>query len=396
MKKLLGCLATAAVGVSALAGCGSGSGSDAKTIDIGFSVPLSGPIASTGFAQSCGFKAYIDAENKAGGVNGYTVSVDEKDNQYDPATAASLARSFATDGKTFATYVVGSATSEASLPVLQPHNIPMFATADGALYSPPKWKGEFGYFPDYSDEAASGAAFVTGKLGATKVAHVYFGGAVGETSVTKFKDGVEAKGGQDVLDQEVPATTTDFAPIAQKLKEAGAPVVYAQLIDTQIAGLQKAASAIGYNPKWVMWNISYGSTYLSLAGKLALDNYVSQWAWPVSQESEASVKKFVADMKAEGGKCADQIYESNAATGYGVAAAMSYGLQQATKGGAKPTADAFIDGLSFSDQPMGTTPQMTYSSDSHAGVSANSYWQITSTDQGGSLKLAQDFTPLPQ
>jgi ABC-type branched-subunit amino acid transport system substrate-binding protein len=396
MKKLLGSLATVAVGVTVLAGCGSGAGAASKTIDIGFSVPLSGPIASTGFAQACGFKAYIDAENKAGGINGYTIKVNQKDNQYDPATAASIARGFATGGKTFATYVVGSATSEASLPVLQPRNIPMFATADGALYSPPKWKGEFGYFPDYSDEAASAANFVTGKLGATKVAHVYFGGAVGATSVNKFKDGVQAAGGQDVLDQEVPATTTDFTPIAQKLKDANAPVVYAQLVDAQIAGLQKAAAAIGYNPKWVMWNISYGSTYLSLAGKLAVGNYVSQWAWPVTQESEPTVKTFLDDMKAEGGKCAGQIYESNAATGYGVAAAMSYGIQQATKGGAKPTVDSFISDLSFSNKPMGTTPQMTYSSDSHAGVSANSYWKVTSTAQGGSLKLAQGFTPLPK
>lgn len=389
-------VALSALSVLSFTACGGGSGAGTdKEIKVGVSAALSGPIASVGFAQTCGFKAYMEGRNTEGGANGFTVKVEEKDNQYDPATAASIARDFATGGETFAVFVSGSGTSQASRDVLKARNVPMFATGDGALYTPPKWEAEFGYYPDYGREAASAVDFIKTELGESEASHVYFGAGVGDHMAAAFKERTSSQGVKLLHGEGVAPSSTDFAPVAQKLKAAGAPVVYTQLVDTQTASLQKAAAAIGYRPKWVMWNIAYGSSYLSLAGDLAVDSYVSTWAWPGTYENDET-KQYVADMEALGGKCADQVAESNAATGYGVAAALYHGIEKATAGGEKPAVEEFLKHMEFENQTLGTTPDARYTEESHSAVQKNSYWQITSTSNGGQLKLVRDFAPLPE
>jgi ABC-type branched-subunit amino acid transport system substrate-binding protein len=399
--KLLSLAAIGSVGALGLTACGGdgggggGGGASDDTVTIGLSAPLSGPAAAAGFGQNCGIKAYLESVNDDGGINGYKFKIDEVDNQYDPAVAASVARDFANQD-VFAVFVAGTATGEASRPALEPREIAMFVSGDGAGLTPPKWDGEFGYYPPYAREAASAARFVVSELGEKEVSFVYIGAGAGASAAEAFPGAVEAEGGTLAHDEGIPTTTTDFAPVAQKLKSAGAPVVYSQLIDTQLAGLQKAADAIGYNPTWVIWPIGYGPTYVELAGDLAQGSYVSQWAWPASQTDEQSVTEFRKAVESLGGKCAEQVNETNVATGYGIGAVMAYGVEQITEGDEAPTREAFIEALEFEGEPFGTTPQMTYDEESHAGVSANSYWKVATGADGATLEKVTDWAELPE
>jgi ABC-type branched-subunit amino acid transport system substrate-binding protein len=385
--------AACALALTACGGSSSDSGSGTgKALTIGLSVPLSGPAAAAGTGQGCGVKAALTAANARGGVNGHKFEIDEVDNQYDPSVAASAARDFAAKNA-FAVYVAGTATTDSSRPPLQARKIPLFSSADGAVFVPPKWEGDFGYYPPYATEATSAATFIADKLG-KKMSFVYVGGAA-DASGAAFPKAVQGVGGTLAHVEGVPATTTDFAPVALKLKSVAAPVVYSQLIDTQLAGLQKAAAAIGYKPIWVIWPIGYGPTYLQLAGPLAQGNYVSQWATPATQTSDAQVKVFRKAVTDLGGKCADQVDDTNVATGYAVGQVMIYGVDKTSAGGKVPTTDSFIKSLNFKDQSFGTTPNMSYSAGSHAGVSGNTYWKITGVTGGGTLQSVAPFTPFP-
>jgi branched-chain amino acid transport system substrate-binding protein len=371
-------------------GTGETAGVKDETIKVGVSAPLSGPLATAGTSTACGVKAYLESVNDDGGVNGYTFEVVEKDNQYDPGVAASVARDFATDG-VFATVVAGTATMEASVPVLEARNVPIFGSPDGAVVSPPKWEGMFSYNAVYTREGASAVSFIKDELGEDTASSVYLSPAA-MTASESFVASFQEAGGKIVANEALPPDVTDFAGMAQKLKSAGAPVVYTTLVDTQLAGLQKAADAIGYNPKWVSWAIAQGPTYLELAGDLAEGVYFSQWAIPDTQTDDPEVKKYIAAVESVSG-CAEHTGDNAVKTGYGLGATIAYGVEQATEGGEAPTFDAFIEALSdVEDHQFGLTPGMSYDEESHAGVRQNSYWQVKS----GQLELVRDFEPLPE
>jgi ABC-type branched-subunit amino acid transport system substrate-binding protein len=392
------CVATSTVAVAALctlSACGSGDSAagggtvTGKTVKIGTSVPLSGPTATAGTATKCGVQAALETANKEGGVNGYTFEVVNKDNQYDPGIAASIARDFASDG-VFATVVAGTSTMEATNQVLEPRGIPVFGSPDGSAMSPPKWKGTFGYNAEYSREGASAATFIHDTLTQTKASAVYLNPAA-KPAAQSFESTFEAAGGTVAANESLAPDVTDFAGIAQKLSSAGAPVVYATLVDTQLAGLQKAAAAIGYAPQWVAWNIAQGPAYLDLVGGLAEGVYFSQWATPSSETTDPAVQKYHAAVNALP-ECANLIGDNATKAGYAIGSVIGYAIEQATAGGKELTSDVAIDALSnVNDMQFGLTPHMSYDAESHAGVRENSYWQV----KAGVLTMIRDFEPLP-
>jgi branched-chain amino acid transport system substrate-binding protein len=387
--------AIAVLAASALVGCGSGSsgakgGVEGATIKIGVSSPLSGPLATAGTATKCGVQAYLQSVNDSGGIDDYKFEIHAVDNQYDPGIAASVARGFATDG-TFAVVIAGTSTMEASVPILKARDIPVFGSPDGATLTPPEWEGLFGYNPVYEQEGASAVPFVRETLGLDKAASVFLSPAAQPAS-DAFVKAFKKSGGEVVANEALSPEITDYAPIAQKLKSSGAPVVYTTLVDTQLAGLQKASDAVGYKPKWVSWTIAQGPTYLDLAGDLAEDVYFSQWAIPETQTDDPAVQKYVKAVNSVK-DCEELVGDTAVKTGYALGAAIVHGVEQATADGAKLEPDAFIEALSdVKDQQFGLTPHMTYDAKSHSGVRQNSYWQV----KGGELKMVRDFELLPR
>lgn len=387
---VLGAAAVLALGLTACGGGGgggTGSGNDVegKTIEVGVSAPLTGPAATAGTATVCGVRAALqDAD-----VNGYSFEVSSKDNQFDPGISASVARDFSTDGA-FAVVIAGSGPLEASTPVLKGRGIPVFGSPDGAIVSPPSWEGIFGYNAVYANEGASAADFVVEQLKQNEASAVYLAPA-GESAGTSFKKALEAAGGKVPANEALAPDVTDFAGVAQKLQRAGAPVVYAPLVDTQLAGLQKAADAIGYDPIWVSWPIAQGPTYVELAGKLSEDVYFAQWAQPETQTDLPEVKEYVeAISKVK--DCEEAAGDSSAKSGYALGKVILHGIDLITADDAKPTSKALIEALAeVEDQQFGLTPHMAYDDASHAGVRQNSWWQV----KDGQLVLVRDFEPLP-
>ncbi|KHL01376.1 ABC transporter substrate-binding protein [Sinomonas humi] len=385
---LLTAASLAACSGSAAAGGGNKNTQTGTTVKIGLSVPLSGPTATAGTATACGADAYFNTINAQGGVNGYTFKTSAQDNKYDAAQAAQIAQGFSADGS-FAVIVQGTAMFTASTPVLQPKKVPVFGGPDGAIVTPGQ-EGIYGYNPIYADEGASAAQFITNTLKLKSAAVAYLAPAV-EKGANTFADKFKASGGTVPMIEGVPTTVTDFAPLAQKLKDTGAPAVYTMLVDTQLSALQKAAAAIGYKPAWVTWAIAYGPSYVKLAGALAEGTYTSRWGIPASETSDPAVKQYVDALTAMP-KCKALVGDNAADTGYASAAAIVYGVKQATQGGAKLDVDKFNAALSnVKNMELGITPGQSFDSASHASVRENSYWQV----KGGQLVKVQDYQQLP-
>jgi ABC-type branched-subunit amino acid transport system substrate-binding protein len=389
---LSGLLGASALVLSACGGGGSGGGdagvSADKTITIGVSSIQSGPAATSGLSLKCTVEAYLKDASAGDGVNGYKFKVVSRDHQYDPSRAANIAREFVGDD-VFLMLTDGTATMNAALPALKPKNIPIFATADGAVFTPPEYDSMFGINPDYGREAAGGARFIIDELKQKEAAIAYLNSEAGEPAAEAFPAYIEANGGKVVASEAIAATNTDYTAQAQKLKQSGAPVVYSFLLDTGLAALQKASDAIGYSPTWVSWFPAFTPSYLDLAGGLAEGTYISQFATPLTDTADEGVAKYLEVMQKS---CPDAVQAQSAQSASSFAAGIIAGVEKATEGGKELTREAFVAGLEGDEQAYGVTPSVTWNDETHAGATKSAMYQI----KGGKLEAVSEYQALPE
>lgn len=382
------------MGIAALvlSACGGNGGDDAgisadKTITIGISSNQSGPAATSGLGLKCAVEAYLEDANDNGGINGYKFKILSRDQQYDPSRTAAITREFVTDG-IFLMLTDGTATMKAALPIIEPKGIPIFATADGAIFTPPEYDRMFGINPDYGREAAGGARFIIDELKEKKVAIAYLNSEAGEPAAKEFPAYIESHGGEVVASEAIASTATDYTAQAQKLKQSGAPVVYSFLLDTGLAALQKASKAIGYSPTWVSWFPAYTPSYLDLAGGLADGTYISQFATPLSDTSDEGVAKYLEVMEKS---CPDYVTAQSAQSASTFAAGIIAGVEKATEGGKELTREAFVAALEGAEQAYAVTPSVTWNDETHAGATKAAMYQI----QDGKLVPKTKYETLP-
>lgn len=395
----IGRSAAALAGVLGMAcgslGDGGGSGtsntSAPQELKIGLSSILSGPAASAGTGTDAGVMAYLKSMNDKGGINGYKFTFEEQDNKYDPAQSAIVARQMVSDG-VFTIVTEGTANLAATTPITDPAGIPVMTESDGGVVTPPgKYVHAFGVNPDYAAMATLGAKFILDKLNQKKVAFIYVNTATGEPAKTAFPAYYTGHGGQILDTEAVPQSTTDWAPFAQKLKASGATTVYSFILDSQMAGLQKAADAIGFKPTWVCWFYVYTPSYLKLAGPLATGVYTSQFTIPLDKTSDPAVKEFQAAMQKYAPP--SEFDSPVAAQGWTLGAIIAYGVRQATAGGKKLTAQSYEQALSnVNGVQIGLVPGITYNAQTHAGASKAGWFKI----DNGKLTEYSPFEDLPK
>jgi branched-chain amino acid transport system substrate-binding protein len=387
-----GLVGVSALVLSACGGGGSASGdagiSASKTITVGVSSIQSGPAATSGLSLKCTVEAYLKDASKGDGVNGYKFKVISRDHQYDPSRAAAIAREFVGDD-VFLMLTDGTATMNAALPAIKPKNIPIFATADGAVFTPPDYGSMFGINPDYGREAAGGARFILDELKEKDAAIAYLNSEAGEPAAKAFPAYIKANGGKVVASEAIAATNTDYTAQAQKLKQSGAPVVYSFLLDTGLAALQKASDAIGYSPTWVSWFPAYTPSYLDLAGGLAEGTYISQFATPLSDKTDEGVAKYLQVMEKS---CPDAVKAQSAQSASSFAAGIIAGVEKATADGKKLTREGFVAALEGSEQAYGVTPSVTWDDTTHAGATKSAMYQV----KDGGLVAVTDYETLPE
>lgn len=377
--------------IGLVAGCGgtgnssSGSGVDSKTITIGLSTPLSGPGSVYGKASS-GIRAAFNTVNANGGVNGYKFEVIEEDNQYDPAKAASTARDLASKGA-FAIIAEGTPSYLGIKGVASTLGVPILIAANGDLFRPPSSPNLFGENPPYSSESENLMRFILDDLKIKDVALVYENDDVGTPASKNVPLYVKEHGGNLLSSQAIDKKTTDFSPFCQKLKDSGARAVEGFIVTQGFAGLQKACSAIGYNPAWVSFFAAFAPEYIALAGEQANGTYVDNYQYSlssdmpgVSEYKSAMMKDFPKDLES-----------AFAQQGWAFGQAVAMATKSATSGGKKLTRDAFLNGLSFNAEQVGLIPGFTYNDKTHQGASKMAIFQV----QAGKFVKVQDFQDLP-
>lgn len=215
------------VGLAALfAACIGMDGAFAQgTLRIGMVAGFSGPVASVVQESADGARLYFDSVNAQGGIKGQNIELVTQDDKYDNATAIAHAKSLASQGVLALMLSRGTGPTEAMLPVLKEHRLPLLAPATGAIsLHEPLQPWVYHLRASYQKEAERAVKHLAG-IGVKRITIVQvndpFGNDAGKGAI-KGLDDVKLRALSHLrFDRNKP----DLAPTMQAIAKAGIEAV---------------------------------------------------------------------------------------------------------------------------------------------------------------------------
>lgn len=243
---LLAFLFTALIALSAQA---------AEPIKVGFSMALTGGVASIGKQVLVALQIWRDDVNAAGGLLGRPIELVFYDDQSNPANVPPIYTKLIDVDKVdlligpYATNMVAPA-----IPVLMQFKKTTIGILANAANSNFHYDQYFSMLPTGPEPKK---AFSTGffELAAAQnprpqtVAIVAADAEFAQNAADGARDNIKAMGFDLVLDKSYPPATTDFAPIMRAVQAVNPDIVYVAAYPPDSVGIVRASKEIGLNPK---------------------------------------------------------------------------------------------------------------------------------------------------
>jgi branched-chain amino acid transport system substrate-binding protein len=200
----------------------------AETIKLGVAGPHTGDLAPYGLPTKDAAEMLVAEINAKGGINGKQVELMVVDDQCKPEVATNVATMLVSQGVNIVIGHVCSGATKAAMGIYKDAKV--IAISPSATNPPLTKSGEYPNF--YRTIAADdeqgkiAADFVTGKLGAKKIAILHDKGDYGKGFADFSKESIE-KGGkaQVVMYEGITPGAMDYSAVIQKLRRDGADAV---------------------------------------------------------------------------------------------------------------------------------------------------------------------------
>jgi len=205
----------------------------AGTINIGWVGDKSGPTASSQLPALHGLESYIQYINGKGGVNGNTINLVEKDDQYSPTNELSAVKSLISDSHVPVITGLGQSTGFASvLPILSQNKViglPYQTVLKAASY--PFQPYIFAGTCSYGDQAYIAAAYGLKRLHKKSYAGVTIGiPVIGVASGQEWTEAVTAAvkklGATNIVNETLPPTLVSADVQIQDMQSKGVNLVF--------------------------------------------------------------------------------------------------------------------------------------------------------------------------
>lgn len=236
-----------------------------KTVTLGVLTPLSGPAALIGKPLTAGQQAYFSYLNAHGGIDGWKVSLDIKDDQYNPQLHVQDYNQMVSS-VAFIAQSLGSPTTQAIETQAQQSSVLLGTAAQSSAFVNQAVNAVIG--TPYAIDVANAMYYLTHALGKTnaKVGIVYQNDAYGADGMKGYLAAKAAYHFDDVAQASYAVTDTSFTSQALAMKNAGAQYVVVTAIPTAAATLIGTAAAIGYHPQWILQGPAWSEYLMTSTG----------------------------------------------------------------------------------------------------------------------------------
>lgn len=216
-RKLLSALLLSGAAISASAE----DGVTDMTILIGQTVGVTGTVAGPVKEMNEGAMTYIDQTNKQGGVHGRQIVMKVLDDKFDPALTLANAETLIRKDRVFALFQGrGTPHTQAILPLLEQHNVPLLAPSTGAaIFHTPVNRLLFNIRAKYQDEVAKAIEHFT-TIGIHRISLLHVDDAFGKDGLEGFQKAMDAR-------KLKPVSITAYARVNPDYKAAAAEVIKA-------------------------------------------------------------------------------------------------------------------------------------------------------------------------
>jgi len=278
------------------------SGADDKTIKIGTTAPLSGPVSA--FAQIAkSAEAYFRKVNDAGGINGRRIQMMIADDAYSPPKTVEQTRRLVESDEVLLIFGgVGTPTNSAVHKYLNDRKVPQLFLGSGAAKwdDPKNFPWTVGWQPTYRDEAIAYAKYIKASHPNAKVGVLYQNDDLGKDYLRALEEGLgstEAIVARAAYETTAPTVDTQIL----LLKSSGADVVLVAATPKFAAQAIRKIGEIGWKPTTVISNVSASiSGVLEPAGKdnstgVISSQYLKDSTDPALKD-DAGYKEWVAFM----------------------------------------------------------------------------------------------------
>ncbi|APG14554.1 ABC-type branched-subunit amino acid transport system substrate-binding protein [Bradyrhizobium elkanii] len=277
-------------------------GADDKTIKIGTTAPLSGPVSA--FAQIAkSAEAYFRKVNDDGGVNGRRIQMIIADDAYSPPKTVEQTRRLVESEEVLLIFGgVGTPTNSAVHKYLNDRKVPQLFLGSGAAKwdDPKNFPWTVGWQPTYRDEAIAYAKYIKASHANAKIGVLYQNDDLGKDYLKALEEGLGS--GEAIVARaayETSAPTVDTQIL--QLKTAGADVVLVAATPKFAAQAIRKIGEIGWKPVTIISNVSASiSGVLEPAGKdnstgVISSQYLKDATDPASKD-DAGYKEWAAFM----------------------------------------------------------------------------------------------------
>ncbi|MDP3825385.1 MAG: ABC transporter substrate-binding protein, partial [Polaromonas sp.] len=309
-----------------------------------------------------GAKLYIDTVNAKGGVNGQKIELISLDDKFDPKLAGENARKLIEEQNVAAMFLTrGTPHTEAMLPLLEKHGVPLVGPSTGAmvLHQPVK-KHVFNVRATYQREAEKAVSHLN-SMGITRIGLVYADDSFGADGVAGAQKGFAAAKLQPAVLEKFNRSKPDFGPIAPKVVQSNAQAIIMVASGQAVVDGLKAFRAAGSAAQIVTLSNNASTGFIKSLGDNARGVIVTQ-VFPYERSIAYGMVKEAQELsKAKGtGDISPAMLE-----GFAAAKVLVEGLKRA---GAKPTREKIQAALeSIRKFDIGGL-EVNYSLEDHTGL----------------------------
>jgi ABC-type branched-subunit amino acid transport system substrate-binding protein len=326
---------------------------------IGQTVGVTGTVAATVKESMLGANLYLDNVNAKGGILGEKIEVITLDDKFDPKLSFENAKTLIENRKVLALFMTrGTPNTEAVLPLLKEHDLPLIAPSTGAkVFHQPLQPHVFNVRAPYQREAEKAINHLA-TIGVNRIALVYADDSFGADGLEGAQRGMTSQKLTPVVLAKFDRSKPDFSAISAQVVKAEAQAVMVIGSGTAVVQGIKEIKAAGSIALFITLSNNASEGFVKLLGDQGRGVIVTQ-VFPQSI-SIAMVKDATQLAKAKGMDAVSPAMLE----GFAAAKVLSEALRRS---GAKPTREKVLASLENFKYDLGGL-EVSYSKNDHTGL----------------------------